>query len=170
MNTFLSNIHLFQENNNDSYVVVNQRNSFGYLASMRVIWTTIGQKAIYGVYERPPFPIIIDTPTLRDVMQNMQASDFVFSGTVYSTGLLVGYGLSRPLPYISQRLLVYHGLSHITLFTAACLMFVMPYRRLTGYWDNGLRWRKPENKLNKYDNTSHFEKATIWGKFKINSQ
>ena len=46
-------------------------------------------------------------------------------------------------------------------------MAVVPYRRLTGYWDNGLRWSKPEDKLNKYDVTSHFEKATGWSRFRV---
>ena len=48
------------------------------------------------------------------------------------------------------------------------LMINIPYRRLTGFWDNGLRWSKPEDKLRggKYDNTSQFESATIWGRIK----
>lgn len=45
-------------------------------------------------------------------------------------------------------------------------MIAVPYRRLTGYADNGLRWRNPEDKLKKFDSTSEFEKATVWGKFK----
>jgi hypothetical protein len=51
-------------------------------------------------------------------------------------------------------------------FTAVTLMISVPYRRLTGYIDNGLRWRKPEDKLRKYDETSQFEKVTIWKRFK----
>lgn len=42
-------------------------------------------------------------------------------------------------------------------------MLALSYRRLTGYADNGLRWRIPEDKLRKYDNTSEFEKHTLWG-------
>jgi hypothetical protein len=49
---------------------------------------------------------------------------------------------------------------------AAASMITIPYRRLTGFWDNGLRWRKPEDKLRKYDCTSEFEKATIWKRIK----
>ena len=29
-------------------------------------------------------------------------------------------------------------------------MALLPYRRLTGYWDNGLRWKVPEDKLKKF--------------------
>jgi hypothetical protein len=45
-------------------------------------------------------------------------------------------------------------------------MITIPYRRLTGFWDNGLRWSRPEDKLRKYDNTSVFEKQSIWGKLR----
>jgi hypothetical protein len=125
-----------------------------------------GNKQIYGVYERPPFPIIIDNPTLRNVVQSWRMSDFVMAGSIYGTGLLWAFVISKPFPSLSQRLVVYHGISHLFLYTAGVLMISIPYRRLTGFWDNGLRWRKPEDKLRKYDNTSEFEKATIWQRIK----
>ena len=43
------------------------------------------------------------------------------------------------------------------------------FRRLTGYWDNGLRWKVPSDKLNKFDSTSHFEKSTGWSKWRVNT-
>ena len=65
-----------------------------------------------------------------------------------------------------QRLLVYHGVSHMFFAFAVSAMVLVPYKRLTGFWDNGLRWSKPEDKLNKFDSTSHFEKATGWSRFR----
>ena len=121
---------------------------------------------MYGAYERPPYPIIIDVPTIRDVITNLTLSDFVFGSTFYGGGVLAAYVISRPFPLIMQRLVVYHGVSHCFLFSAACYMFMMSYRRLTGYGDNGLRWRIPEDKMKKYDNTSVYEKSTIWGRIK----
>ena len=56
------------------------------------------------------------------------------------------------------------------LVTAAAFMVMLPFRRLTGFWDNGLRWKKPEDKLKKFDCTSHFEAATGWSRFKIDSE
>ena len=53
------------------------------------------------------------------------------------------------------------------LVAAAVSMITIPYQRLTGFWENGLRWRKPEDRLNKFDSTSHFEKATGWDRFRI---
>ena len=124
---------------------------------------------MYGAYERPPFPIIVDTPSVRDIVSNWRFSDFVMGGTVYGGGILWSYLLSRPFPNLSQRLVVYHGISHLFFMTAVALMITIPYRRLTGFWDNGLRWNKPEDKLRKYDNTSVFEKASIWGSLKPSS-
>ena len=120
---------------------------------------------MYGVYERPPFPIIVDQPTPRDIIGAWRFSDFVMGGTVYGSGILWAYVISRPFPQLAQRLVVYHGISHLFFATALSLMLTIPYRRLTGFWDNGLRWSKPEDKMRggKYDNTSQFEKATIWG-------
>lgn len=156
---------------NDGYVVTsNNFSSFNPLSSLRAIYCYTGKKQIYDPYERPPFPIIIDTPTFRDVISSLQLGDFVMGGTVYGAGILWAYGISRPLPTLMQRLVVYHGVSHLFLFTSLVLMTTTSYRRLTGFWDNGLRWRKPEDKLRKYDNTSEFEKATVWKRLVVGSK
>ncbi len=67
---------------------------------------------------------------------------------------------------LSHKLLVFHGLSHMALVTGVSLMMIVSFRRITGYWDNGLRWRKPEDKLKKFDSVSHFEAATVWGRLR----
>ena len=53
------------------------------------------------------------------------------------------------------------------LATALSMTVAMPYRRLTGFADNGLRWTVPSDRLKKFDATSHFEQATIWKRFRI---
>ena len=78
-------------------------------------------------------------------------------GTIYGLGMLWGYKVSRPYPLLMERLVIYHGVSHMFLALAVSTMVTVPYRRLTGYWDNGLRWKTPEDKLKKFDCTSHFE-------------
>jgi hypothetical protein len=60
-----------------------------------------GKKSIYGAYERPPYPIIIDQPTLRDIVSHWQASDYVMGASVYGTGLIWGYVISRPFPQLA---------------------------------------------------------------------
>jgi hypothetical protein len=92
----------------------------------------------------------------------MRFSDFVMSGSIYGAGVLWAYTISRPFPSIMQRLVIYHGVSHMFAFAAFTYLITIPYRRLTGFWDNGLRWRQPQDKFKKYDTTSHFEEATIW--------
>ncbi len=90
-------------------------------------------------------------------------------GTIYGVAIVASYYISRPFPQLAQRLIVYHGLSHLGFVIAAASMITIPYRRLTGFWDNGLRWRKPEDRLRKYDSTSHFERATVWKYIKPSS-
>ena len=113
---------------------------------------------------------MIDTPTLTDIVRNWQYSDLVMGGTIYGSGILWSYTLSRTFPSLMSRLVVYHGLSHMFFVLGLSFMMTVPYRRLTGFADNGLRWRKPDDKLKKYDNTSEFEKATIWKTLKINNE
>lgn len=88
-------------------------------------------------------------------------------GTMYGAGIGWSYMASRPMLMVTQRLVIFHGLSHMCLVTALCMTICMPYRRLTGFADNGLRWTTPKDKLKKFDATSHFEKATIWGRFRV---
>ena len=91
-------------------------------------------------------------------------------GSIYGCGVVWAFGISRPFPSIMQRLLVYHGVSHMFFATAVAAMVLVPYRRLTGFWDNGLRWSKPEDKLHKFDSTSHFERATGWDRFRVKNE
>ena len=68
---------------------------------------------------------------------------------------------------LTQRMVVFHGVSHMFMVTAFCLTIQQPYRRLTGFSDNGLRWSAPADRLKKFDATSHFEQATIWKRFRV---
>ena len=150
--------------------MVSERRSNGPLASLNALWTWVGHKKMYSVYDRPPFPILIDKPTVGDLVSSWQFSDFFMFGTIYGGGCLYSYWASRPFTTMASRLLVYHGGSHMFFVAAATMAFVMvPFRRLTGFWDNGTRWRTPEDKLKKFDVTSHYEKATGWSKYRIHT-
>ena len=141
--------------------------AWGPFSSLRMIWTRNGTSQIYGQYERPPFPIQIDTPTVGDLYREFRTSDLIMLFSLYGAGIVWGYMASRPFTMITQRLVVFHGVSHMALVCSLCLTLQMPYRRLTGYADNGLRWTTPEDRLKKFDATSHFEQATIWNRFRI---
>ena len=56
---------------------------------------------MYGVYERPPFPIMVDAPTISDVAREVRLSDFFMGGTIYGTGILLGYMVSRNWPLLA---------------------------------------------------------------------
>ena len=143
--------------------------SYGLLSSLRVFWARAGTKSMYSTYESPPFPIKIDTPTWKDICSEMRFSDYFMFGTIYTVGTLWAYAAARKLPFVMQRLIVYHSCSHMSLVLGISLLISVPYRRLTGFHDNGLRWKKPENKLNKFDHTSHFEANTIWHRARIDN-
>jgi hypothetical protein len=84
----------------DSYVVASKRySSFSPFASIRST-LNLGGKQFYGSYERPPYPIIVDTPTLRDVFTNLKFGDFVLFGSIYTTGIVWSYVISRPFTQI----------------------------------------------------------------------
>jgi len=150
-------------------VQTNRSKSFGLLSSLSTFWARPGTKNIYSVYERPPFPIKVDVPTWGDIFKEMRLSDIFMFGTIYGLGNLFAYSACRQMPIIMQRLLVYHSVSHMTLAFALSILIQVPHRRLTGFHDNGLRWRKPEDKMNKYDHTSHFEANTIWHRARIST-
>ena len=152
------------------WVVTSERSSRGPMSSLKALWTQIGHKKIYSNYERPPFPIIIDKPSVYDLVGSWRFSDYCMFGAIYGTGILWAFTISRPMPSVMQKLLVYHGVSHMAFIVAACSMVAIPYRRLTGFWDNGLRWSKPEDKLHKYDMTSHYEKSTGWSRFRVKTE
>ena len=42
------------------------------------------------------------------------------------------------------------------------IMFICSYYRLTGFMDNGLRWKKPDRAFKKFDFTQDFEDRTIF--------
>ena len=154
---------------NTRWVVTSERRSNGPLHSLKAGWTTVGRSKAASAYERPPFPILIEKPSIYDLVGSLRFSDLFMFGTIYGTGTLAAFAMSRGFPLMTLRMLVYHGASHISFCAALSATTMVAFRRLTGYWDNGLRWRKPEDRLNKFDTTSHFERATGWSRFKINS-
>lgn len=77
-------------------VTSSRAGSFSPFHSLRALIAPSGPKTIYGAYERPPFPIIIDTPSVRDLASSLRFSDFVMGGSIYGSGILWAYVISRP--------------------------------------------------------------------------
>ena len=96
------------------------------------------------------------------MFQSIRFSDVFMVGSIYTFGTIWAYTISRSMPQLMQRLVIYHGVSHMFLFGGIVATSNIIYRRLTGYWDNGLRWKNPEDKLKKYDNTSVFHNSSLF--------
>ena len=52
------------------WTVVSDRKSTGPFASLRALWVQAGHKKMYSPYDRPPFPILIDKPTPKDLIKS----------------------------------------------------------------------------------------------------
>lgn len=139
----------------------------GPLASLSQLWKTTNVKKISSQYERPPFPIMIEKPTVGDIFGNLQFSDYSLGFLVYTGGMTAGYWAGFGLPNLRMRLLAHTTIAHMGLIAAAFLMYNSSYKRLTGYWDNGLRWKNPDNRYRKFDSTSVYEANTIAKRFRI---
>ena len=59
------------EQEQSPWVVTSDRRSNGPMASLSAFWKVVGHKRIYGPYERPPFPIIIDKPSMQDLLSSI---------------------------------------------------------------------------------------------------
>ena len=117
--------------------------------------------------ERPPFPIIIERPTLGDVARNLQTSDFFAWATIYGLGYVGGFFQARSISNVKIRYRAFALLTHTFGVVGFTLAFYASYTRLTGYWDNGLRWNVPKQEVDKFDTTSKFEANTIFKRFRI---
>ena len=147
-----------------------RRTSYGMLSSLRVLWASPSVKSVYNQYERPPYPIKVDKPNYKDVLGEFRFSDAFMGLSIYGTVSVTSFWISKFYPMVGQRLLVFHSVRHMFATVAVALMLSVPYRRLTGFWDNGLRWKKPENRLNKFDYTSEFERGTIFKHCKMSTK
>ena len=129
------------------------------MASLRSFYGYVGyNQRIYSTYDRPPFPILNENPTVKEVIQNLQFSDFVLASTIYVTGYFFAFKIARKAFQIVDKIIVFQGLAHTSNFMAISMPIYVSYKRLTGFWDNGLRWKHPSEKYRKFDFTSEYEK------------
>jgi hypothetical protein len=88
--------------NHGGYVVESQRGAaWGPFSSLRMLWTRVDTKTLYGAFERPPFPIKVDTPTFGDIAREFRPSDLVMGFTLYGAGICWAYVCSRPFPMVT---------------------------------------------------------------------
>jgi hypothetical protein len=112
--------------------------------------------------ERPPYPILIDNPFISQVLENMNKSDILLGLSWVGLGFLSAIYCTRKFVNLSQKFFVTKHVMWWFTFTAVGLGTLPSYLRLTGFLDNGLRWKHKDMLYSKYDFTKDFEANTIF--------
>lgn len=107
--------------------------------------------------DRPPYPIIVESPQFKDVIANMKLPEYMPFFVSIPLGAAISYHLVSPLEF--QPLLRSRWFGTIwgfTVCTAWWLGFKGSFYKLTGFEDNGLKWRV-QAEPNKYNFTQAIE-------------
>ena len=138
----------------------------GWFDSLKIIYKSLGTHRIYHPTERPPYPILMDKFKFSDIFPYFQKGDLVLFGFFYLNGLIFGYLGSRGLNAIQSRVVIFHGIAHAFNVTGLVITFLMPCYRISGYWENGLRWRRPAP-MKRYDFTSNLDTHPLYKHFRV---
>ena len=130
------------------------------------VFKSISSTNIVPFAHRPPYPILISNPSFRQVVGNLNKSDLLVYAAVFSTGFTLSLFLTRPFNFLGQKLMVLHYTMHIFNIIGIVTALNCSYYRLAGLMDNGLRWKRKDKSLKKYDFTSDFEYNTIFRHFR----
>lgn len=112
--------------------------------------------------ERPPYPIVMEKPTPRDVQANMRLGEYMPFFISLPVGAFLAQYLTFDLKhYPLTRRRAFTGVWGTTVVFAYWLGYKGSYYKLTGFEDNGLQWKTPERYIKKYQFTSEM-KAGTW--------
>jgi hypothetical protein len=121
----------------------------------------------YSVEERPPYPILIDDPTVGQVLHNMNKSDVLVGLCFVSLGFVSSLIITRQVHTLKHKFTISRALmwwhTAIGMLAATSCSFL----RLKGYLENGLRWKQKDMLYSKYDFTKDFEANTIFKNFRV---
>ena len=104
--------------------------------------------------ERTPYPIIIERPTFRDTFFNMGLPEWTPFLVSIPVGTFIGYKVSFPLyeiPLVRRR--CFTVTSGVIIFMAFYIGLKGSFYKLIGFEDNGLKWKRSEQRVKKYDFT-----------------
>lgn len=144
------------------YHVIRPERSIDRWLSSFNIFKSIKSTGIFNYDERPPYPILISNPTIKQVFANMNKSDFLiflisqfvgFSSCMFFSRNIRSLRIKFKILSIYMTAFTYFGI----LMSTSC-----SYYRLIGLMDNGLTWKKKDKIFNKYDFTKDFEDTTIF--------
>jgi hypothetical protein len=151
--------------NNKYHIVKPGVNPNSWFASFS-LFKSLSATNIISYAQRPPYPILISNPTFKQVVANLNKSDLLIYGTYFSFGFILSLFVTRPYHLLKDKLMVLHYGMHIFNIIAIYMVLNCSYYRLCGLMDNGLRWKRKDKSLNKYDFTSDFENNTIFKHFR----
>jgi hypothetical protein len=146
----------------DNYYIIRQDKRPDRLFASFNIFKSLRATNIYKFDERPPYPILNDRPTVKQVISNLNKSDFMVYLAFFGAGLLSTILVTRNFNFLADKFYITRfymlGFASMGIFTA----LNCSYYRLIGFMDNGLRWKNQDFVYNKYDFTRDFEKKTIF--------
>lgn len=151
--------------NSKYYILRPDKRPDSWLASFNA-FKSIRQVPVKLYDERPPYPVLISNPTLSQCLANVNKSDVLVYFSFLSAGFIISMGYTRHFYILKQKLWYLHIFMHcfnvVGLFWAVqCSSY-----RLTGMMDNGLRWKRKDRALQKWDVTKDFEEHTIFKHFR----
>lgn len=117
--------------------------------------------------ERPPFPIVIENPTFADTLANMRLPEYVPLLLSIPGGAALGYAMTKDLlPYPVARRRAFGFIWGSLAVCAFWLGVKGSFYKLTGFENNGLTWRVPDNYEKKYNYTGDLEASPFDSLFK----
>jgi hypothetical protein len=151
---------------NNKYHLINpSANPNGWLASF-ALFKSFAAVNVVPYEKRPPYPILIDRPTMSQIVANLNKSDVLMYFFIMGVGFTASYLTTRNWNIMQLKLTALHVYMHFFNLLGITTALNCSHGRLTGLMDNGLRWKRKDRKLTKYDFTKDFEKHTIFKHFR----
>ncbi len=155
----------YEQFNQKYHILRPDKNPNGLFSSFR-IFKAFHAYPILSMEERPPYPILIDDPTISQVFQNLNKSDFLLALSFMGLGFAMSIFSTRRFIFVEQKFYMTKHTMWLYSFTAAFLALQCSFYRLTGFMENGLRWKHRDMLYSKYDFTKDFEANTIFKHFR----
>lgn len=116
--------------------------------------------------QRPPYPILLNDPSFGDSFDNLNKSDVMVGLFVASLAIPFGYFATNKLNLLVQKFYVIKWVGRVYSALGLFMALMCSSYRLSGFMDNGLRWKHEDMIQQKYDFTREFESKTVWKHFR----
>jgi hypothetical protein len=147
---------------NEKYYLLRKDINPSSLFASFVVFKKLRTGSLLSYDQRPPYPIIIDNPTISEVFYNLNKSDMLLSCTFIACGFAASLIASRRFLFLESKFLMTKYMMNWYTLLGIYIGMNCSYYRLTGLMENGLRWKNKDLVYSKYDLTSEFEKNTIF--------